>query len=780
MKDEIKIPKGIEKIVKQVEAYKSKIENYSDDELKVTTEELRSDLKNGKNLDEILPYAYAVVREACKRVLGMEPYPVQIAGGVILHQGKIAEMKTGEGKTLVSVMPAYLNALEGKGVHVVTVNDYLAKRDAEWMGKVHEFLGLNVGVILHDMKPDMRRKAYAADITYVTNNEVGFDYLKDNMITKASDRVQRGLHYAIIDEVDSILIDEARTPLIISGHGGKATKLYLAADQLAMQMKKGTFRDYSKTDALAGESIPDDGDFVVDEKDNNIRITETGIRKIEEYFGLDNLASSEYTDIQHHIIMALRAHYLMAKDKDYVVKDGEILIVDEFTGRILPGRRYSDGLHQAIEAKEQIQVKTENKTLASITFQNLFNGYEKKCGMTGTAKTEEKEFKNIYHMKVVKVPTNKPVIRKDLEDLMFKTKEEKYEAVIDAIVEAHKTGQPVLVGTTTIEVSEHLSRLLTQKGISHNVLNAKLLEKEAEIVSKAGTYGAVTIATNMAGRGTDIKLDEAARNAGGLKVIGTERHESRRIDDQLRGRSGRQGDPGESQFYLSLDDKLMRLYAPEKMKKVFEAVGIEYKAPIGHKSLTKTIRKSQKRIEGNNYSQRKSVFDYDEVMNEQRRIIYKERDRIMDHENIHDSIEGLMDLFIRNLIEKKNSSLESIQSTLKELTGTDCTLDSKRKKDLSQFIRQVYQQKEAQLSDPEMMRNIEKEVLLKTIDRKWEVHIDDMDRLKQGIGLQAYGQKNPKIEYKLLAYKMFEDMTNKIIYDTLFSLFHIRTISVTC
>ena len=606
--------KRITPLVDKVESYRDEMKALSDEELRGKTKEYKERLEKGETLDDLLPEAYATVREAASRVLGMEHYRVQIIGGIILHQGRIAEMKTGEGKTLVSTLPAYLNALEGKGVYIVTVNDYLAKRDSEWMGKVHEFLGLTVGVVLNDMSNDERRDAYNCDITYITNNELGFDYLRDNMVIYKEQLVQRGLHYAIIDEVDSVLIDEARTPLIISGQSGKSTKLYEACDILAQQLTRGEdVPEYSKMDAIMGIEQEETGDFIVNEKDKLVNLTQQGVEKVEKFFHIDNLADPENLEIQHNVILALRAHYLMFRDQDYVVKDDQVMIVDEFTGRIMPGRRYSDGLHQAIEAKEHVKVKRESKTLATITFQNFFNKFEKKAGMTGTALTEEKEFRDIYGMDVIEIPTNRPIARIDHQDAVYKTKKEKFKAVVEEVKEAHEKGQPVLVGTITIETSELISGMLKREGIPHTVLNAKFHEQEAEIVAQAGQHGAVTIATNMAGRGTDIKLDEDAREAGGLKIIGTERHESRRIDNQLRGRAGRQGDPGESQFFISLEDDLMRLFGSERLMSVFNALGVPEGEQIQHKMLTSAIEKAQEKIEYNNYGIRKNLLEYDQV-----------------------------------------------------------------------------------------------------------------------------------------------------------------------
>ncbi|MDD7769407.1 preprotein translocase subunit SecA, partial [Suipraeoptans intestinalis] len=735
--------------------------------------------------------AYAVVREAAVRSLGMRHYRVQLIGGVILHQGRISEMRTGEGKTLVSTLPAYLNALTGEGVHIVTVNDYLAKRDAEWMGRVHEFLGLTVGVILNSMDNDERRAAYNCDITYVTNNELGFDYLRDNMVIYKEQLVQRGLKFAIIDEVDSVLIDEARTPLIISGQSGKSTKLYEACDILAKQLEKGEASgEFSKMNAIMGEDIEETGDFIVNEKEKNINLTEDGVKKVEKFFHIENLADPENLEIQHNIILALRAHNLMFKDQDYVVKDEEVLIVDEFTGRIMPGRRYSDGLHQAIEAKEKVKVRRESKTLATITFQNLFNKFEKKSGMTGTALTEEKEFREIYGMDVIEIPTNVPVQRKDLEDAVYKTQKEKFRAVCDAIEEAHVRQQPVLVGTITIENSELLSQMLKKRGIRHNVLNAKFHEMEAEIVAQAGVHGAVTIATNMAGRGTDIKLDEEAREAGGLKIIGTERHESRRIDNQLRGRSGRQGDPGESRFYISLEDDLMRLFGSERLMGIFNTLGVEDGEEIQHKMLSNAIERAQQKIESNNFGIRKNLLEYDQVMNEQREIIYEERRRVLDGENMRDSIFHMMNEYVENSVdvvigddqETEDWDLTelnlAVRNTVPMKLITPEDVQQMNRKELKHLLKEramkAYEIKEAEFEEAEQIREIERVILLKVIDAKWMDHIDDMDQLRQGIGLQAYGNRDPKIEYKMMGYEMFDQMTKNIAEETVRAMFHVR------
>ena len=783
--------KRVYPVVDAIEALEPEIQKLSDAELKDKTREFKQRLAEGETLDDLLPEAFAVVREAAVRPLGMRHFRVQLIGGIILHQGRIAEMKTGEGKTLVSTLPAYLNALTGEGVQIVTVNDYLAKRDAEWMGQIHEFLGLTVGVVLNSMNSDERRAAYNCDITYVTNNELGFDYLRDNMVIYKEQLVQRGMKYCIIDEVDSVLIDEARTPLIISGQSGKSTHLYDACDILARQLQRGEASgEFSKMNAIMGEEIEETGDFIVNEKEKSINLTEDGVKKVENFFHIDNLADPENLEIQHNIILALRAHNLMFRDQDYVVKDDEVLIVDEFTGRIMPGRRYSDGLHQAIEAKEHVKVKRESKTLATITFQNLFNKYQKKAGMTGTALTEEKEFREIYGMDVIEIPTNKPVQRVDLNDAVYKTQKEKFRAVCDAIEEAHAKHQPVLVGTITIENSELLSGMLKRRGIKHNVLNAKYHELEAEIVAQAGVHDAVTIATNMAGRGTDIKLDDEAREAGGLKIIGTERHESRRIDNQLRGRSGRQGDPGESRFYISLEDDLMRLFGSERLMNVFNALGVEEGEQIEHKMLSSAIEKAQQKIESNNFGIRKNLLEYDQVMNEQREIVYEERRKVLDGENMRDSIFHMMNDYIENVVDKVIGADQdydewdlkelnvSIRGTVPMAVITEEDVKDMSQKELKHMLKEraakAYEAKEAEFPEPEHIREIERVVLLKVIDAKWMDHIDDMDQLRQGIGIQAYGQRDPKVEYKMLGYDMFDAMTKSISEDTVRTLFRVR------
>ncbi len=779
-------------IVDRIESLRPEMAALSDEGLRDKTRIFKERLANGETLDDILPEAFAAVREAAKRTLNMEHFRVQLIGGIVLHQGRIAEMRTGEGKTLVSTAPAYLNALEGKGVHIVTVNDYLAKRDAEWMGQVHRFLGLTVGVVLNDMNSEQRKAAYACDITYVTNNELGFDYLRDNMAIYKEQMVLRGLEYAIIDEVDSVLIDEARTPLIISGQSGKSTKLYEVCDILARQLERGEeAAEFSKMNAILGEEIEETGDFIVNEKDKVVNLTEQGVKKVEDFFHIENLADPENLEIQHNIILALRANNLMHRDKDYVVKNDEVLIVDEFTGRIMPGRRYSDGLHQAIEAKEHVNVRRESRTLATITFQNFFNKFNKKAGMTGTALTEEKEFRNIYAMDVIAIPTNVPIARVDLDDAVYKSKKEKFKAVVDEIEAAHEKGQPVLVGTITIETSEMLSGMLKRRGIPHKVLNAKFHELEAEIVADAGIHGAVTIATNMAGRGTDIKLDEEARALGGLKVIGTERHESRRIDNQLRGRSGRQGDPGESRFYLSLEDDLMRLFGSERLMKMFEALGVPEGEQIEHKMLSNAIERAQMKIENNNFGIRENLLKYDAVNNEQREVIYAERRKVLDGDNMRDVILKMVTDIVENVVDmsildeggEEGWDLKELNSLLlpiiplKPIVMTD-ELKGKKKNELKHMLKEqaikLYELKEAEFPEAEQMREIERVILLKVIDNKWMAHIDDMDQLREGIGLQAYGQRDPAVEYKMSGFEMFEGMTAAIREETVRILFHIR------
>ena len=784
--------KKLQPLVDQIVALRPQMMEMSAEQMRAKTQEFKDRLQNGETLDDILVEAFALVREATRRELGTEHYPVQLMGGIVLHQGRIAEMKTGEGKTQTCLLPAYLNALEGKGVHIVTVNDYLANRDAEWMGQVHRYLGLTVGVVLNSMTSEERQQAYNCDITYVTNNELGFDYLRDNMVVRKESLVQRELHYAIVDEVDSILIDEARTPLIISGQSAKSTKLYELCDILAKQLKRGEAKELNKMDIIMGEKMEETGDFVVNEKEKVINLTDEGVRKVEQFFKIENLADPENLEIQHNVILALRAHNLMFRDQDYVVKDDEILIVDEFTGRIMPGRRYSDGLHQAIEAKEHVKVKRESKTLATITFQNFFNKYDKKAGMTGTAKTEENEFTSIYGMDVVEIPTNVPVIRKDLQDAVYKTKKEKFKAVIDAICEAHEVGQPVLVGTITIETSELLSGMLKRRGIRHNVLNAKYHEMEAQIVAEAGQHGAVTIATNMAGRGTDIKLDDEARAAGGLKIIGTERHESRRIDNQLRGRSGRQGDPGESRFYISLEDDLMRLFGSERLMSIFNTLGVEEGEQIEHKMLSNAIERAQEKIENNNFGIRKNLLEYDQVMNEQREIIYAERLRVLNGESMRDSIYTMVDATVNHIVDAgipedakpEEWDMVSLNEMwmpifIRQVNLTEEQMNGHYSKeqfreDLLELGRSLYAEKEKEFPIEEHLREVERVVLLRVIDRHWMDHIDDMDQLRQGIGLQAYGQGDPVVEYKMAGYDMFDDMIAGIQEDTVRTMLHVK------
>ena len=785
--------KRIDPIIKKILSYDETMSAMSDEELKAQTPKFKERLAQGESLDQILPEAYATVREAAWRVNKMKHFPVQLIGGVVLHQGRIAEMRTGEGKTLVSTCPAYLNALEGKGVHIVTVNDYLAKRDAEWMGRIHEFLGLSVGVVLNSMTTEERQAAYNCDITYVTNNELGFDYLRDNMAVYKNQQVLRGLHYCIIDEVDSVLIDEARTPLIISGQSGKSTKLYEVCDVLARQLQRGEeSAEFSKLDAILGEEIEETGDFIVNEKEKTVNLTQQGVHKVEQFFHIQNLADPQNLEIQHCVILALRANNLMHRDKDYVVKDDEVLIVDEFTGRIMPGRRYSDGLHQAIEAKEHVNVKRESKTLATITFQNFFNKFDKKAGMTGTAQTEEKEFRNIYYMDVICIPTNKPVQRVDLDDAVYKSKKEKFQAVVDEAVRIHETGAPVLIGTINIDTSELISGMLKRRGIKHNVLNAKFHELEAAIVADAGQHGAVTIATNMAGRGTDIKLDPEALAAGGLHIIGTERHESRRIDNQLRGRAGRQGDPGQSQFFISLEDDLMRLFGSERLMNMFEALGVPEGEQIHHKMLSNAIEKAQEKIELNNYGIRENLLKYDEVNNEQRDVIYAEREKVLNGDDLRSTIINFIQDIIENYVDAnvpedataKDWDLSGLNDTLMsiiplpKLQLTEEQFNSMTKNEFKQLLKEeaikLYEQKEASFPNPEQLREVERVILLRVIDQKWMNHIDDMDIIRDGIGLQAYGQKDPLVEYKIQGYQMFGDMTRAIKEDTVRILYHIQ------
>lgn len=783
--------KIIDPIIDKIESLRPTMQAMSDEELKELTPKFKQRLADGETLDDILPEAFAAVREVSVRVTGMEHFRVQLMGGMVLHQGRIAEMRTGEGKTLVSTCPAYLNALAGNGVLIVTVNDYLAQRDADEMGQIHRFLGLSVGCVLNSMNSEQRQEQYACDITYVTNNELGFDYLRDNMAIYKKDQVLRSLDYAIIDEVDSILIDEARTPLIISGQSGKSTKLYEICDMLAKQLERGeASAEFTKMGALMGDEIEETGDFIVNEKDKVVNLTEEGIKKVEKYFNIENLADPENLEIQHCIILALRANNLMFRDKDYVVKEDEVLIVDEFTGRIMPGRRYSDGLHQAIEAKEHVNVQRESRTLATITFQNFFNKFKKKAGMTGTALTEEKEFRNTYGMDVISIPTSKPIRRIDHEDAVYKSKKEKFNAVVEDIKETHAKGQPVLVGTITIETSEMLSKMLKKEGIPHTVLNAKFHEKEAEIVAKAGIHGSVTIATNMAGRGTDIKLDEESLKLGGLKIIGTERHESRRIDNQLRGRSGRLGDPGESRFYISLEDDLMRLFASERLIKIFNAIGVPENEKIQHSMLTRAIEKAQMKIESNNYGIRENLLKYDEVNNEQREVIYEERNKVLEGDNMRDTILRMINDVIERSVnmaisdevpssEWNITELHEILLPIIPLTPADySTVDNMKKDELIHKLKEeavkLYEAKEAEFPDAEKIRELERVVLLKAIDNKWMNHIDDMEQLRQGIGLQALGQRDPLVEYKMAAYDMFDEMTVGIAEDTVRILYHVK------
>ncbi len=784
--------KRIKKTVDKIESLQPEMKALSDEQLRGKTAEFKQRLADGATLDSLLPEAYAVVREAGKRVLNMEHFRVQLIGGIILHQGRIAEMRTGEGKTLVSTLPAYLNALEGKGVHIVTVNDYLAKRDSEWMGKIHEFLGLTVGVVLNDMEKPERQAAYKCDITYVTNNELGFDYLRDNMVVHERDLVQRGLHYCIIDEVDSVLIDEARTPLIISGQSGKSTKLYEMCDILARQMRRGEdLPEFSKMDAIMGIEQEETGDYIVGEKDKVVNLTQDGIKKVENFFQIDNLADPENLEIQHNVILALRAHNLMHRDQDYVVQDDEVLIVDDFTGRIMPGRRYSDGLHQAIEAKEHVKVRRESMTLATITFQNFFNKYDKKAGMTGTAQTEEQEFRDIYEMDVIEIPTNRPVQRIDHDDAVYKTQKEKYRAVVEEVKRAHAKGQPVLVGTITIEVSELISKMLRREGIRHNVLNAKFHEKEAQIVSEAGVHGAVTIATNMAGRGTDIKLDEESLKAGGLKIIGTERHESRRIDNQLRGRAGRQGDPGESKFYISLEDDLMRLFGSERLIGVFNSLGIEEGEEIQHKMLSSAIERAQQKIESNNFAIRKNLLEYDQVANEQRELVYKQRRRVLEGENMKPQIQHMIDEDVDDLVRTVvNDNIDKDEWDVREINRVIFPIvpvrkitvqDVEESKDAADLVSKVqelaqdlYEEKEKEFETADEFREVERVILLRVIDKHWMEEIDNMDLLRQGIGLQAYGQRNPVDEYKMQSYDMMDAMNEAIRLEAVQMLYHVR------
>ena len=786
--------KRIYPIVDKIEALRPTMQALTDEELRAKTKEYKDRYNGGESLDSILPEAFATVREAAKRSLGMEHHRVQLIGGIILHQGRIAEMKTGEGKTLVSTLPAYLNALTGRGVHIVTVNDYLANRDAEWMGKVHRFLGLTVGVVLNDMKNDERRQQYACDITYITNNELGFDYLRDNMVIYKEQLVQRELAYCIIDEVDSVLIDEARTPLIISGQSSKSTKLYETADILAHQMQRGEASgEMTKMTAIMGEEIEETGDFIVNEKDKFVTLTDDGVKKVENFFHIENLSDPENLEIQHNVILALRANYLMHRDKDYVVKDDEVLIVDEFTGRIMPGRRYSDGLHQAIEAKEHVKVNRESKTLATITFQNFFNKYTKKAGMTGTAKTEEQEFQKIYGLDVVVIPTNKPMVRIDYPDVILKTKRAKYKAAVNEIEECHKSGRPVLVGTTSIAQSEELSAMLKRRGIPHNVLNAKYHEKEAEIISGAGQYGAVTIATNMAGRGTDIVLGEGVPELGGLHIIGTERHESRRIDNQLRGRCARQGDPGSSKFFLSLEDDLMRLFGSDNISSIMDKLGMEEDEPIEHKLVTRSIESAQKKVEARNFAIRKQVLEYDDVMNQQREVIYAQRKKILQQANLRDTIMDMihkvvdrtMAMYAPPEVYSEDWDLQALIAYAEEFYAPADLLQidylqNLSREELEEYLHKVADEHYAEREDaitPELMRELENLVMLKVVDNHWMEHLDSMDLLREGVGLRAYGQKDPLVEYKFEAYDMFQAMIDAIQDDVVRYIYRVNVVA---
>ena len=782
--------KRINAKVDAIEALAPAMKALSDEELRAKTDEFKKRLANGETLDDLLVEAFAVVREAAVRAIGLYPFRVQLIGGIILHQGRVAEMKTGEGKTLVATLPSYLNALEGKGVNIITVNDYLAKRDATLMGQIHAFLGLTTGCVLNSMESDERREQYACDITYVTNNEIGFDYLRDNMVVYKEQLVLRELNFAIIDEADSVLIDEARTPLIISGQSGKSTKLYEAADYLARQLKRGAdLEEQSKMDMILGIEQEETGDFIVNEKDKAVNLTAEGVKKVEQFFKIENLADPENIEIQHNVILALRAHNLMFRDQDYVVKDDQIVIVDSFTGRLMPGRRYSDGLHQAIEAKEHVKVKRESKTLATITFQNFFNKFKKKAGMTGTALTEEKEFREIYGMDVIEIPTNVPVIRIDENDAVYKTKNGKLNAICHEVEECHKKGQPVLVGTITIDASEELSRRLQRRGIQHKVLNAKFHEMEAQIVAEAGQKGAVTIATNMAGRGTDIKLGEGVPELGGLRIIGTERHESRRIDNQLRGRSGRQGDPGSSKFFISLEDDLMRLFASDRLMGIFNSLGVSEDQEISHKMLSRAVENAQKRIENNNFGIRKALLEYDQVNNDQREIIYAERNRVLNGDSMRDTIykwvidvvENAVDSSLGEDSSSEDWDLNELNMALRAIVPIEPLTPEKvkglKKNGLKQMLKEeavkLYEEKEAQFPDPEIARETERIVLLKAIDQKWMNHIDDMEQLKQGIGMVAYAQKDPKVEYRMTGFDMFDAMTEAIKEQTVFMMMHV-------
>ena len=835
--------KRVRPIINKINGLEEEISKLSDSELRAKTQYFKEQLKEGKTLDDILPEAFAVVREASKRVLGMRHFDVQLIGGIILHQGRIAEMKTGEGKTLVATLPVYLNALEGKGVHVITVNDYLAKRDSEWMGKLYKFLGLSVGLVIAGMEPKEKQEAYNADVTYGTNNEFGFDYLRDNMVIYKDQLVQRGLHYAIVDEIDSILIDEARTPLIISGRANESSDLYKKADNFVKKLSPKVIVEEDVKDFDQAEDN-EKYDYIVDLKAKSASLTQKGIKKAEDAFGLENFNDLENSTLVHHVNQALRAHGIMKKDIDYIVKDGEVLIVDEFTGRIMYGRRYNNGLHQAIEAKEHVKIADESKTLATITFQNFFRMYDKLSGMTGTAMTEEAEFEEIYNLDVVEIPTNKPMIRDDQNDVIYKNENAKYRAIVESVKESHDKGQPVLIGTVSIEKSEKLSKLLKQEGINHEVLNAKYHEKEAEIVAQAGKYNAVTIATNMAGRGTDIMLGgnseflakeemrrkkvspelieeattyyetddkeilkareqfnelvkkyddeikeekEKGTDAGGLKIIGTERHESRRIDNQLRGRSGRQGDIGESKFFIGLDDDLMKIFGGDAITKVYNTLGADENMPIDSRIISRAVENAQKKVEGRNFSIRKNVLKYDDVMNAQREIIYKQRRQVLDGENIHDSIVNMIEAVADSIVgmfiegEEQQLNVESLNTEIINIFGIDM-LDyikenkndiSKISEELKKKAMEIYAQKEEEIGS-DQMRELERVVMLKVVDEKWMNHIDSMDELKNGIGLRAYGQKDPVVQYRLEGFDMFDEMISDIKVDVTKILMHIR------
>lgn len=782
-----RVLKKVKPIVKEILRLDSAMQQMSDEELKGQTEKFRQWIRDGKPVAKILPEAFAVVREASFRTLGMKQYPVQLLSGLMLYNGCISEQKTGEGKTLVCAAPAYLSALSGKPVHVVTVNDYLAKRDADEIGQIHRFLGLTVGCILGEMSQEERRAAYACDITYATNHELGFDYLRDNMAMDESETVMRGLGYAIIDEADSVLIDEARTPLIISGQGGKSTKMYEICDVLAGQLERGTQTEFSATKIFDADEMKETGDYAVDEKEKNIVLTANGIRKVEQFFHIDDLSDPKNLTIHHHVILALRAKELMKRDKDYMVKDGAVQIVDEFTGRVMPDRRYSDGLHQAIEAKEGVQVMEENRTYATITFQNFFNKYEKKSGMTGTAMTEKKEFRDIYGMDVIAIPTNRPVIRVDHEDAVYKTMDEKYRAIIHKIKEVHAKGQPVLVGTTDIKTSETLSAMLKKEGLKHEVLNAKNHELEAEIIAQAGKHGAVTLATNMAGRGTDIKLDDEARAAGGLYVIGTQRHESRRIDNQLSGRSGRQGDPGESKFYISLEDRLMGIFAGKNMMDLFNSMDIEKDEEIGSPLLSKAITNAQKKIESLNFASREQLLKYDTVNCRQREELYEMRNIFLKNSSVEDVLLYYADGFIADTLNGDNhTDMHKICDVLGVRPNADFLADGHKKntKDLEQelkhLVREHYKKVEVEVGGEEAMQRLVRRTVLRAMNVNWMRHLEAMDKLKEGIGLIAYAQTDPLLEYQKRGAVLFEETQRQIREDVLREALNSRMIRIAC